>query len=103
MMSVLNVRDSKSSFSVLQTGQLSQTAVMTIGPGESSGPKANEHAASEQVLYVVEGELHAEIGERSFTMRAGDSIIVPREAPHRFTNRTRQPALTFNVYAPAAY
>lgn len=85
-MSVPNVRESKSRFSVLQTGELSQTAVMTIGPGEESGPKANEHPQSEQVLYVIEGELHAEIGERSFTMRAGDSTIVRREAAHRFTN-----------------
>ena len=102
-MSVLNVRESKSWFSVLQTGDVSQTAVMSIGPGEQSGPKENEHPRSEQVLYVIEGELEAEIGERSFTMRAGDSTIVRRDVPHRFTNRTQEPALTFNVYAPPAY
>lgn len=102
-MSVLNVRESKSWFSVLQTGDLAQTAVMSIGPGEESGPKQNEHAQSEQVLYVIEGELHAEIGERSFTMRAGDSTLVRREVPHRFSNRSQQPALTFNVYTPPAY
>lgn len=102
-MSVLNVRESKSWFSVLQTGDMAQTAVMSIGPGEESGPKENEHAQSEQVLYVIEGELHAEIGDRSFVMRAGDSTIVRREVPHRFSNRTNEPALTFNVYAPPAY
>jgi mannose-6-phosphate isomerase-like protein (cupin superfamily) len=102
-MSVLNVRKSESWFSVLQTGKLSQTALMAIGPGEASGPKENEHPHSEQVLYVIEGELHAEIGERSFTMRAGDSTIVRRDVPHRFTNRTGRPALTFNVYSPPAY
>lgn len=102
-MSVVNVRESQSWFSVLQTAELSQTAVMAIGPGEESGPKKNEHPKSEQVLYVIEGELEAEIGERSFTLRAGDSTIVRRDVPHRFTNRTRKPALTFNVYAPPAY
>jgi mannose-6-phosphate isomerase-like protein (cupin superfamily) len=102
-MAVVNVRESESWFSVTQTAELSHTAVMSIGPGESSGPKENEHPQSEQVLYVIEGELHAEIGERSFTMRAGDSTIVRRDVPHRFTNRGRQPALTFNVYTPPAY
>lgn len=97
------MRETKSWFSVLQTGELSQTAVMAIGPGEESGPKENEHPASEQVLYVIEGELTAEVGDRSFTMRAGDSTIVRRDVPHRFTNRTVQPVLTFNVYAPPAY
>ncbi len=99
----MNVRESKSWFSLLQTGETSQTAVMAIGPGEQSGPKQNEHPGSEQVLYVIEGELFAEIGDRSFVMRAGDSTIVRRDVPHRFTNRTHQPALTFNVYAPPAY
>ena len=103
MMSVANVRESQAWFTVLQTGDLAQTAVMSIAPGEASGPKENEHAGSEQVLYLVEGELHAEIGERSFVMRAGDCTIVPRGTPHRFSNRGSAPALTFNVYAPPAY
>ncbi|HKU68133.1 MAG TPA: cupin domain-containing protein [Candidatus Baltobacteraceae bacterium] len=102
-MSVLNARKSESWFAVLQTGELSQTAVMSIGPGEESGRKKNEHPQSEQVLYVIEGELYAEIGERSFTLRAGDSTIVRRNVAHRFCNRTQYPALTFNVYAPPAY
>jgi len=102
-MSVVNVRESKSWFSLLQTAQLSQTAVMAIGPGEESGPKENEHSQSEQVLYLIEGELHAEIGERAFAMRAGDSTIVRRGVRHRFANRSQQPALTFNVYTPPAY
>jgi len=76
---------------------------MTLAPGESSGPKENEHARSEQVLYLVEGELHAELGDRTFTMKAGDSVIVRKDVPHRFVNRGRSEAVTFNVYTPPAY
>ena len=53
-------------FSVIDTSQASQTAWMTLAPGEASGPKENEHARSEQVLYLFEGELYAEVGERNF-------------------------------------
>jgi mannose-6-phosphate isomerase-like protein (cupin superfamily) len=102
-MSVSNVHETESWFSVLQTAELSQSALMAIGPGEASGPKENEHPQSEQVLYVIEGELCAEIGDRSFIMRAGDSTIVRRDVPHRFTNRTPRPVLTLNVYTPPAY
>jgi len=102
-MSATNVHDSKSWFDVLETAKRCQTAVMTLGPGEESGPKQNEHPDSEQVLYVIEGELEAEIGERRFTLRAGDSVIVGTQIPHRFSNRSDRPALTFNVYAPPAY
>lgn len=90
-------------FHVRQTGAQSQTAMMTLAAGEASGPKMNEHAGSEQVLYLVSGELHAELGSRAFTMHAGDSIIVGKNEDHRFENRGREPAVTFNVYAPPAY
>jgi mannose-6-phosphate isomerase-like protein (cupin superfamily) len=102
-MSATNIRDSKSSFGVLETAQRCQTAVMTLAPGEESGPKQNEHPQSEQVLYLVEGELEAEIGDQRLTMRPGDSVIVATQTPHRFSNRSDRPAVTFNVYAPPAY
>ncbi|MGZ3505629.1 MAG: cupin domain-containing protein [Vulcanimicrobiaceae bacterium] len=102
-MSTPNIRESNSWFQILETSKLTQTAVMTLAPGEASGPKMNEHPRSEQVLYLVEGELAAEIDDRRFTMRAGDSTIVPAGADHRFTNHGSAPALTFNVYAPPAY
>ena len=102
-MSVTNIRDAKSWFSVLQNGERCQTAVMTIGPGDSSGPKENEHPGSEQVVYIVEGELEAEVDDRRFTMRAGDSVIVKTQQPHRFSNQSSKPAVTFNVYVPPAY
>jgi mannose-6-phosphate isomerase-like protein (cupin superfamily) len=91
------------SFEVLETlGEL-QTAAMILAPGESSGPKMNEHPASEQVLFVMSGEVEAEIGDRKFLMTAGDSTIVPKHVAHRFTNAGKEAAVTFNVYTPPAY
>ncbi len=98
-----SLRSINTGFSVLENGNDVQTAVMVLEPGEESGPLGNEHAGSEQAIYVVEGAVEAEIGPDRFTMRAGDSAIVPRDAAHRFTNRARERALTFNVYAPKAY
>ncbi len=90
-------------FDILETRDGVQTATMVLEAGEASGPKCNEHPRSAQILYLASGELQAEIGERTFRIRAGESAIVPREAPHRFTNRASEPALTFNVYVPPAY
>lgn len=98
-----SVRESAEWFSVLQTSQTLQTAVMRLEPGAASGPMGNEHAQSEQTLYVVEGEVTAEIGDRKFAMQAGESVVVPRGVPHRFRNESSEPALTYNVYAPPAY
>lgn len=102
-MNVANVRDHRSFFKVLQASKKSQTAMMTLAPGKSSGPKGNEHPKSEQVLLVLEGEVLAEIGKEKITLRKGDVVIVPRRVAHRFVNKAASPAVTFNVYAPPAY
>jgi len=102
-MQVKNLDDASESFSVLDTAASLQTAVMDLAPGEASGPKTNEHAGSEQVLFVVSGELRAEIGDQTRTMRRGDSVIVPKGVAHKFTNTGSSPARTFNVYSPPAY
>lgn len=91
------------SFGVLEKGENVQTAVMRLKRGEASGPLSNEHAESEQVLFVIRGIVDAEIGDRHFRMNPGESTIVPRGVPHRFTGASVEPAVTFNVYGPPAY
>jgi mannose-6-phosphate isomerase-like protein (cupin superfamily) len=104
-MDVANVRRAGGKFfRVLQTGKRSQTAVMALKPGEESGPKANEHPRSEQVLLVLEGEVRAEVGRaRRRTLKAGDAVVVPPGTRHRFVNKGKRTARTLNFYAPPAY
>jgi mannose-6-phosphate isomerase-like protein (cupin superfamily) len=90
-------------FKVLQTTERSQTAVMTLESGAVSEDKLNSHRKSDQVLLVVEGEVCAEVSGETTTMKAGDVMIVPAGAKHRFTNPSDARAVTFSVYAPPAY
>lgn len=69
----------------------------------ASGPTADAHAQSDQVLLVLEGELAGEIGEETAQLRRGDSIVIPAGVKHRFTNPGAVAAVTFNVYAPPEY
>ncbi len=102
-MKISNVFESKSGFKVLQTAGCSQTAVMALASGESSSEQPNTHANSDQVLIVLEGEVEAEIGSETATLRRGDSVIVPAGTPHRFSNRSSSEVVTFSVYAPPEY
>ncbi len=103
-MNVRNIGDPHRWFDVLVTGETSQAAVMDLEPGGGeSGEKSNEHAGSEQVLFVVDGEVEAEVGDERRTLRSGDVVLVPRGVAHRFTNRGTRPARTLNVYGPPAY
>ena len=98
-----NVNSRDDFFAVLDTAKQTQTAVMTLQPGQESGEKGNEHTQSDQVLYVIAGEVEAEIGDERTTLHTGDVVIVPAGAPHRFRNDGKASAQTLNVYAPPAY
>ncbi len=98
-----NVRDVNGTFSVLETSDGIQTAVMRLERGEESGPLGNEHGGSVQVLLVMSGAVQAQIGDRPFRMEAGESVVVSKGAAHRFVGDSDDTAITFNVYAPPAY
>jgi mannose-6-phosphate isomerase-like protein (cupin superfamily) len=102
-MDVTNIDNAKEWFEVLQTGERSQTAMMTLAPGKSTGEKAEAHEKSDQVLLMLEGELTGQVGNDHPDLKKGDVIIIPAGAKHRFINRTAKPAVTFNVYSPPAY
>jgi mannose-6-phosphate isomerase-like protein (cupin superfamily) len=101
-MNVANIKDAKEWFEVLQTSDKSQTAVMTLEPGKSSGAKEG-HKKSDQVLLLLEGELEGEIGDEKAVLETGDVLLIPAGVRHRFTNRGAKAAVTFNVYAPPEY
>ena len=98
-----NIYRAKEWFKVLQTTKRSQTAVMTLGPGQSSGDEPEAHASSDQVLLLIDGELSAEIGRKRSRLKAGDVVIIPQRVKHRFTNRGDRRAVTFGVYSPPEY
>ena len=102
-MKVANLYEAKEWFEVLQATSRSQTAVMTLEGGGESSEEPDFHPNSDQVLLVVEGEVSAEISGETASMRAGDVVIVPAGARHKFSNPTKARAVTFSVYAPPAY
>jgi mannose-6-phosphate isomerase-like protein (cupin superfamily) len=101
-MDVRNINEAKDWFEVLQTTERSQTAMMTLASGKSSGEKAEAHEDSDQVLLILEGELGGEVGDEDMSLQKGDVITIPNGVTHRFTNRSRKRAVTFNVYSPPA-
>jgi len=52
---------------------------------------------------MLDGELTGEVGDQCPHLKKGDVIIIPAGVKHRFVNRARKPAVTFNVYSPPAY
>jgi mannose-6-phosphate isomerase-like protein (cupin superfamily) len=102
-MDLRNIKEAEEWFEVLQTRERSQTAMMTLQPGDATGEKAEAHEKSDQVLLMLEGELSGEVGNERPHLKKGDVTIIPAGVKHRFVNRGETPAVTFNVYAPPAY
>ena len=102
-MNVTNIDKGNAWFEVLQTGERSQTAMMTLASGDATGDKAEAHEKSDQVLLILDGELNGEVGDEHPSLKKGDVIIIPAGVKHRFVNRAAKPAVTFNVYSPPAY
>ena len=102
-MNVRNISEAKDWFEVIQTSGRSQTAMMTLAPGKSSGNRAEAHPDSDQVLLILEGELTGEVGDEHLRLKKGDVIVIPVGVKHCFTNRSKKRAVTSNVYSPPAY
>ena len=102
-MEITNIGKAREWFEVLQTSERSQTAMMTLAPGDATGARAEAHEQSDQVLLMLDGELTGEVGDQHPSLKKGDVIIVPAGVKHRFVNRAAKPAVTFNVYSPPAY
>ena len=88
-------------FEVLQETERTQTAVMTIAPGQDGGPE--ETHAGEQVVFVVEGEAIVTIEGTAPEARAGVCVLIPAGVLHHVRNPGAQPLFFLTVYAPPAY
>ena len=76
-------------FCVLQRTERSQTAVMTIAPGEDGGPE--EEHDGDQVVYVVEGEALVTIAGTEHRAAAGSLVMIPARTRHYVKNPGRTP------------
>jgi quercetin dioxygenase-like cupin family protein len=64
------------------------------------GPPPHRHDF-EEMFTVLDGEVQATFRGQTMTVRAGETINVPANAPHAFTNATGEPARLLCLCAPA--
>ena len=88
-------------FKVLGQTDKSQVAVMTLHPGQDSGPE--DIHPGDQVIYVIEGEAEIELDNETVPLKAGEVLTVPTKAKHHIYNRGQQDLFLLNIYTPPAY
>ena len=88
-------------FAVLQETARSQTAVMTIGPGQDAGPE--ETHAADQIIYLVEGEATIRLDGVEHHAKAGGCVLIPAGVRHHVKNSGAGALFFLTIYAPPAY
>jgi len=72
-------------------------------PGGSTGDEPYTHGDSEELLVVVEGHVHVQLGTDVYDLRAGDSVHYRSSTPHRVSNPGDEPAEVLFVISPPSY
>ena len=71
---------------------------MHIPPG--GGPPPHRHDF-EETFILLEGEMEVTFRGENSTVRAGDTINVPSNAPHQFHNSSKNPVRMICICSPA--
>jgi len=81
-----------------QTGGRFTVIDMHIPPG--GGPPPHRHSF-EETFILLEGEMQATFRGQKLTVRAGDTINIPSNAPHQFHNGSANPVRMLCICSPA--
>jgi len=71
---------------------------MLVPPG--GGPPPHRHDF-EEMFSVLEGEIEVTFRGAKSVARAGETVNIPANAPHQFSNQTQRPARLLCLCAPA--
>lgn len=71
---------------------------MHVPPGGGPGPHRHDF---EETFILLEGEMDVTFRGEKLTVRAGDTINIPSNAPHQFHNISFQPVRMICICSPA--
>jgi len=70
--------------------------------GQSKTP-IHVHANDDETLFIMEGEMKALIAGREQTIRAGESVFLPRGIPHQLMNTSGSPSHYILLCTPSGF
>ena len=80
-----------------------QVMVGEFERGGSTGDEPYTHGDSEELLVVLEGIVHLQLGTEVFELRGGDSIDYRSSTPHRLVNAGDGSAEVMWIISPPSY
>jgi len=74
---------------------------LKVAPGK--GVPRHTHTREDEALFVLSGELEAIVGDEVFTLRAGETLIAPRNIPHQLRNSGAVANHYLIMFSPAGF
>jgi quercetin dioxygenase-like cupin family protein len=74
---------------------------LRVAPGK--GVPRHAHTREDEALFVLSGELEATVGDKIFTLRAGETLIAPRNIPHQLRNSGTIANHYLIMFSPAGF
>ena len=74
---------------------------VSLAPGVGVPP--HTHTREDKTYYVLSGELKVEVGDQSFLLRPGDTLLAPRNIPHQLKNTGTAENRYLLVFSPAGF
>jgi transcriptional regulator with XRE-family HTH domain len=80
-----------------------EVVVARFEAGGSTGDEPYSHGDSEELLVVVEGRVHVQLGTEVHELAQGDSVHYESSTPHRVANAGDERAEVLFVISPPSY
>ena len=74
---------------------------VSLAPG--IGVPRHTHTREDETYYVLSGELKVEVGDQTFLLRPGDTLLAPRNIPHQIQNSGRVENRYLLVFSSAGF
>ena len=74
---------------------------VSLAPG--MGVPRHTHTREDEVYFVLAGELEVTVGEKTFLLRPGDTLLAPRDIPHQLRNSGNTTNHYLLVFSPSGF
>jgi quercetin dioxygenase-like cupin family protein len=74
---------------------------VSLAPGMSV-PR-HTHTREDEFYFVLAGELEVTVGEKTFVLRPGDTLLAPRDIPHQLRNSGNLTNHYLLVFSPSGF
>jgi mannose-6-phosphate isomerase-like protein (cupin superfamily) len=78
-------------------------SLFELSLGSGKGVARHTHTREEEAYYVLSGELEVVVGDRPFILRAGDTLVAPRNIPHALRNPGNADNHYLNFFSPSGF